>query len=57
MKGDDGILKLIGTTKNAVDNENQLINTIYNLTGQVNLTDTTYLTLNTTKNVNCLSLR
>ncbi|WP_305555682.1 hypothetical protein [Methanobrevibacter sp. V74] len=50
-------MKLIGTTKNAVDNENQLINTIYNLTGQVNLIDTTYLTLNTTKNVNCLSLR
>lgn len=45
LKGDDGILKLIGTTKNAVDNEIQLRNTIYNLTRQVNLTDTAYLTL------------
>ena len=45
LKGDDGVLKLIGTTKNAVDNEIQLRNTIYNLTRQVNLTDTAYLTL------------
>ena len=45
LKGDDGILKLIGTTKNAVDNEIQLRNTIYNLTRLVNLTDTAYLTL------------
>ena len=45
LKGDDGILKLIGTTKYAVDNEIQLRNTIYNLTRLVNLTDTAYLTL------------
>ena len=36
---------IIGTTKNAVDNEIQLRNTIYNLTRQVHLTDTAYLTL------------
>lgn len=45
LKGDDGVLKLIRTTKNAVDNEIQPRNTIYNLTRQVNLTDTAYLTL------------
>ena len=45
LKGDDGILKLIGTTKYAVDNEIQLRNTIYNLTRLVNLTDIAYLTL------------
>ena len=44
LKGDDGILKLIGTTENAVDNEIQLRNTIYNLTRLINLTDTAYLT-------------
>ena len=44
LEGDDGILKLIGTTKNAVDNEIQLRNTIYNLTRLINLTDTAYLT-------------
>ena len=32
LKGDVDILKLIGTTKNAVDNEIQLRNIIYNLT-------------------------
>ena len=42
LKGDDGVLKLIGTTKNAVDNEIQLRNTIYNLTRLINLKDTAY---------------
>ena len=42
LKGDNGVLKLIGTTENAVDNEIQLRNTIYNLTRLINLKDTAY---------------
>ena len=42
LKGDNGVLKLIGTTENAVDNEIQLRNTIYNLTRVINLKDTAY---------------
>ena len=42
LKGDDGVLKLIGTTTNAVNNEIQLRNTIYNLTRLINLKDTAY---------------
>ena len=36
LKGDNGVLKLIGTTENAVNNEIQLRNTIYNLTRLIN---------------------
>ncbi|WP_407421272.1 transposase [Methanobrevibacter sp.] len=42
LKGDNGVLKLIGTTDNAVNNEIQLRNTIYNLTRLINLKDTAY---------------
>ena len=42
LKGDNGVLKLIGTTENAVNNEIQLRNTIYNLTRLINLKDTAY---------------
>lgn len=42
LKGDNGVLKLIGTTENAVNNEIQLRNTIYNLTRLINLKDTVY---------------
>ena len=42
LKGDNGVLKLIGTTDNAVNNEIQLRNTIYNLTRLINLKDTVY---------------
>jgi hypothetical protein len=42
LKGDNGVLKLIGTTNNAVNNEIQLRNTIYNLTRLINLKDTAY---------------
>ena len=42
LKGDNGVLKLIGTTQNAVNNEIQLRNTIYNLTRLINLKDTAY---------------
>ena len=40
--GDNGVLKLIGTTETAVNNEIQLRNTIYNLTRLINLKDTAY---------------
>jgi len=42
LKGDNGVLKLIGTTETAVNNEIQLRNTIYNLTRLINLKDTAY---------------
>lgn len=42
LKGDNGVLKLIGTTESAVNNEIQLRNTIYNLTRPINLKDTAY---------------
>lgn len=42
LKGDNGVLKLIGTTENVVNNEIQLRNTIYNLTRLINLKDTVY---------------
>ena len=42
LKGDNGVLKLIGTTENAVNNEIQLRNTIYNLTRLINLKYTVY---------------
>ena len=42
LKGDNGVLKLIGTTENAVNNEIQLRNTIYNLTRLINLKNTAY---------------
>lgn len=42
LKGDNGVLKLIGTTENAVNNEIQLRNIIYNLTRLINLKDTAY---------------
>ena len=42
LKGDNGVLKLIGTTDNAVNNEIQLRNTIYNLTRLINLKNTAY---------------
>ena len=42
LKGDNGVLKLIGTTENAVNNEIQLRNTIYNLSRLINLKDTVY---------------
>ena len=42
LKGDNGVLKLISTTENAVNNEIQLRNTIYNLTRLINLKDTAY---------------
>ena len=42
LKGSDGILKLIGTTPNAVNNELQLRNVVYNLTRFINLKDTAY---------------
>ena len=42
LKGDNGVLKLIGTTDNAVNNEIQLRNAIYNLTRIINLKDTAY---------------
>lgn len=42
LKGDKGVLKLIGTTTTAINNEIQLRNTIYNLTRLVNLKDTAY---------------
>lgn len=42
LNGDNGVLKLIGTTENAMNNETQLRNTIYNLTRLINLKDTAY---------------
>lgn len=42
LKGDNGVLKLIRTTENAVDNEIQLRIIIYNLTKLINLKDTVY---------------
>lgn len=42
LKGDNGVLKLIGTTESAVNNEIQLRNIIYNLTRLINLKDTAY---------------
>ena len=42
LKGDNGVLKLISTTENAVNNEIQLRNIIYNLTRLINLKDTAY---------------
>ena len=50
LKGDNGVLKLIGTTENAVDNEIQLRNTIYNLTRLINLKDTAYWAKNAISN-------
>ena len=49
LKGDNGVLKLIGTTDNAVNNEIQLRNTIYNLTRLINLKDTAYWAKNARK--------
>ena len=42
LKGDNRVLKLIGTTETEVNNEIQLRNTIYNLTRLINLKDTAY---------------
>ncbi len=42
LKGDNEVLKLIGTTETAVNNEIQLRNTIYNITRLINLKDATY---------------
>ena len=50
LKGDNGVLKLIGTTENAVNNEIQLRNTIYNLTRLINLKYTVYWAKNAINN-------
>lgn len=42
LKGDNGVLKLIGTSEKSINNELQLRNTIYNLTRLINLKDTAY---------------
>ena len=42
LKRDDRTLKFIGTTQNAINNELQIRNSIYNLTRLINLKDTAY---------------
>lgn len=53
LKGDNGVLKLIGTTESAVNNEIQLRNTIYNLTRPINLKDTAYWVQNHKNSIVC----
>ena len=42
LKRDDRTLKFIGTIRNAINNELQIRNSIYNLTRLINLKDTAY---------------